>query len=165
VSKEKALSLIKGFSFSFEDDGKEIKAWFSAISGLEKVYVDGELVSSQRNLSSKSSCIFSIGPNEYSVNMKAVSLLEGPYVCTLNKNGKEYKRQKLLQSRNKPFFVWIAFVFSAALSGLLVLAAAYWQLPVVSFTVFGVISTVVSVAYAIQKEINMCVIEDESINH
>lgn len=142
MSKEKAFSLTKGYSFLFEDEGKKIETWFSALSGLEKVYVDGELVSSQRNLSTDSSNVFSIGPNEYSTNMKAVSLLKGPFVCTLIKNGKEYKRQKLVfpkvpaQVSRLSFLV--RFISCIILGGLFGFVSFYFQLPKESIYIFSV---------------------------
>ena len=129
MSKEKTFSLTKGYSFSFEDEGKEIQAWFSALSGLEKVYVDGELVSSQRNLSTDSSNVFSIGQNEYSTNLKVASLLKGPFICTLSKNGNKYKRQKLifpkLQSKSSKFSFLVRFTFFIVLGGLVGLSSSY----------------------------------------
>jgi 23S rRNA pseudoU1915 N3-methylase RlmH len=96
MSNQNEFSYWKGYTFSFEDEGFQIEAWFSALSGLEKVFVDGEMVSSHRNLSANSTNTFKICDNEYSINMQAVSVFRGPFVCTLNKNGEGYKRQKLI---------------------------------------------------------------------
>ena len=52
---EKSFSFLKGYSFLFDDDGRKIEAWFSALSGLEKVFVDGDLISSKRNVSTQTS--------------------------------------------------------------------------------------------------------------
>lgn len=96
MSENKKFRLTKGYSFIFQEEGHQIEAWFSALSGLEKIYVDGKLASVQRNLSTKSTQTFKIGGNEYSTNMQAVSLLKGPLICTLSKNGVATKRQKLI---------------------------------------------------------------------
>ena len=101
------FSFTKGYSFSFEENGKEIVAWFSALSGLEKVFVDGELIVSQRNLSARSATAFRIGHDEYATNMQAVSLVKGPFICTLNKNGRPHKRQKLVFPRAELGFLKI----------------------------------------------------------
>jgi hypothetical protein len=93
-----SYSLLKGYSFSFDDEGKEILAWFSSLSGRETIYVDGELVSSQRNISMKSSNNFMIGDNKYSITLKIVNVFKGPVICTLTKNGKEYRRKELVFS-------------------------------------------------------------------
>ncbi|WP_299467715.1 hypothetical protein, partial [uncultured Gimesia sp.] len=96
MSKPKAFSFLKGYSFSFEDDGRTIEAWFSSLSGLQKVFVDGTLLSSQRSVSTESSHSFMIGDDRYTTTTKIVSLSKGPLVCTLSKNGKDLKRQKLI---------------------------------------------------------------------
>lgn len=168
MRKEKAFSLMKGYSFSFEDEGKEIKAWFSALSGLEKIYVDGELVSSQRNISTNSSNNFKIGPNEYSTNMKVVSLIKGPFVCTLTKNGREYKRQKLVfhkalvQSKKLPFIVELTFYI--VLGGLFGFASSHWQLPKDSIYAFlALLFVVVFFYHRNSRKGSGPVIEDEGI--
>jgi hypothetical protein len=146
MGKEKIFSIRKGYTFSFEDEGNVIDAWFSTLSGLEKVYVNGELVSSQRNISTNSTNHFKIGVNEYSINLKAVSLLSGPLVCTLSKNGREYKRQKLvfpkLESSAKVlFFILILGVIS------LEFASSHWQLPKYYILVFFVFVFIASFLY------------------
>ena len=99
MSKKKVFSFLKGYTFSFEDEGNNIQAWFSALSGLEKVYVNGDLVTSQRNYSKKSSLSFSISGNAYTRHMEVTSLLKGPFVCTLTKNSRILQRQKLMAHR------------------------------------------------------------------
>ena len=151
MSKEKAFSFMKGFTFTFQEEENEIEAWFSALSGLEKAYVNGELVSSQRNLSTDSTNSFTIGTNEYSTNLKAVSLLKGPYVCTLSKNGKVHKRQKLVFSGSKPSSKGLPFIarfsFFILLGALFGFARAYWQLPKESIYVFITLLFVIVFTY------------------
>lgn len=168
MSKEKIFSFRKGYTFSFEEEGSVIEAWFSALSGLEKVYVNGELVSSQRNLSTDSTNSFSIGPNEYSTTLSVVSLFKGPFVCTLSKNGNEYKRQKLLfpkgnsSSKGLPFIA--RFSFFIVLGALFGFARAYWQLPKESIYVFLAALFVVVFANQIKTHKGTGpVIEDEKI--
>mgnify|MGYP006075183233 CR=1 FL=1 len=91
-----AISVVKGCSFVFAVEGQEIVAWFSSISGLEKIFVDGALVSLQRNFSKDSNNYFTLGENEYSINLHVVSLFSGPFVCSLKKNSLDYRRQKLV---------------------------------------------------------------------
>jgi hypothetical protein len=140
MSKKKEFSFTKGYTFTFEEDGAVIEVWCSALSGLEKVFVNGELVSSQRNLSTNSTNSFSIGENEYSTNLNAVSLLKGPFVCTLSKNGKEYKRQKLIFMKAEPSGKGLPFIvrlsFFILLGACFGIARSYWQLPKESFYVF-----------------------------
>ncbi|MGH1439930.1 MAG: hypothetical protein ACRBBR_07470 [Cellvibrionaceae bacterium] len=149
MGKKQAFSLIKGYTFSFKDEGKDIQAWFSALTGLERVYINGELVSSQRNLSTDSTNKFSIGYNEYSTNMRVENIFKGPFVCTLSKNGKEYKRQKLifpkLRSKSKKISIFTRFLFFIVLGGLFGFASSYWQFPKESLYFF--IATVFVVIY------------------
>lgn len=155
MSKEKVFSFTKGYKFSFEEEGVLIEAWFSALSGLEKVYVNGELVSSQRNLSTDSTNSFSIGSNEYSTNLNTASLFKGPFVCTLSKNGKEYMRQKLVfpkaerSSNGMPFVVKLSFfIMLGALFGF---ARSYWQLPKESIYVFLVLLFTIVFTYYLRS--------------
>ena len=140
MNSKKVFSFTKGYTFSFEEDGVTIDAWFSAITGLEKVFINGNLVSSQRNISTNSTNSFSIGENEYSTNLNAVS-----------KNGKEYKRQNLVfpkaeeSSKRLPFIV--KFSFFIFLGICLGLARSFWQLPKESIYVFIVLIFVVVFMY------------------
>lgn len=126
MHKENAIGLVKGYTFSFEDGGRRIDAWFGAISGLETVSVDGELISSRRNYSTDSCVDFKLGQDEYCINLKVVSLLKGPFVCTLMKNGVAIRRQRLVFARvvktsRLPFFIELLFfVFLASALGCLV---------------------------------------------
>lgn len=143
MSTEKIFSIVKGYTFSFEEEGNVIDAWFSTFSGLEKVYVNGELVSSQRTLSTNSTNSFNIGENEYSTNLKAVSLLKGPVVCTLSKNGREYKRQKMIFPKFDPsakilFFTLILVVVFFEFASL------HWQLPRYYIVIFFIVVFIVA---------------------
>ena len=165
---EKAFSFRKGYTFSFEEEGNAIDAWFSAFSGLEKVYLNGELVCCQRNLSTDSTNSFYIGAKEYSTNLNAVSVLKGPFVCTLSKNGKEYKRQKLVflnsNSSLKDLHYISRMSFFIALGTSFGFAYSYWQLPKESMFVFLVILSVMVFAYHLKNQKRTTpVIEHEEI--
>lgn len=95
---QRKISLFHGYSFVFNQDGKQIEAWFSALSGLEKITVDGVLIAKRRNLSVNSKNVFAIGGDNYATNLQTVNVLTGPFICTLIKNNKAVKRQKLLLS-------------------------------------------------------------------
>ena len=45
------FSYLKGFVFTFRDNGKRIEALYSGITGLEQVLLNGDVVSQSRNLS------------------------------------------------------------------------------------------------------------------
>lgn len=141
MSKPKAFSFLKGYSFTFDDEGRNIEAWFSSLSGSEKVFVDGTLVSSTRNITTRSSNNFQIGEDSYNTSLKMVSIFKGPVVCTLSKNGEEIKRQKLVYPPHKydlkkPAYWFELLIYLAAFSlisvGVFVFALNYWQLSVKS---------------------------------
>ena len=96
MTQGQTFSYIKGYSFHFDDQGHQIEAWFSCLSGREKLLVDGELIKQQRSISRHSVTGFTIDGQAYKLNMDVVSLLTGPFVCTLSKNGQPIKRQKLV---------------------------------------------------------------------
>jgi len=115
MEKDQKISLTKGYTFYFKDDEEnKIEAWFSIISGLEKVFVNGQLVSSQRNYSTDSTNTFNISNNEYSTNFKVSKIFKGPFICTLNKNGIPYKRQIItfpeIKTKNRILWIGIGVV-------------------------------------------------------
>ena len=50
----------KGYEFIFNFEGKEIRAWYSFFSGLEKVFLDDKEIISQRNVQRVSKTTFEI---------------------------------------------------------------------------------------------------------
>lgn len=130
MNNKSVFSFRKGYSFVFSDEGKEIKAWFSALTGLERIYVDGVMVSSQRNLSKNSNSEIKIGTNDYSTNMNVASISKGPFVCTLYKNGQAYKRQRLVFPKSGKLKLTTIFVLSILIGVLFGIARVYWQFPV-----------------------------------
>ncbi len=118
---QRKISMFHGYSFVFNQDGKQIEAWFSALSGLEKITVDGVLISKRRNFSVNSKNEFAIGSDKYATSLQAVNVLTGPFVCTLTKNSKAVKRQKLLfsaASSKWPIFLIILFGFIGGFNSL-----------------------------------------------
>ena len=118
---QRKISIFHGYSFVFNQDGKHIEAWFSALSGAEKIYVDGVLISKRRNLSVNSKNAFVIGTDNYATSLQAVNVLTAPFVCTLTKNNKAVKRQKLLFSASNskwPLFIIILFGFIGGFNSL-----------------------------------------------
>lgn len=118
---QRKISVFHGYSFLFDCDGKQIEAWYSALSGMEKISVDGVLISKRRSLSVNSKHEFAIGGENYATNLQAVNVLAGPFVCTLTKNNKAIKRQKLVYSASNskwPLFLIILFGFIGGFNSL-----------------------------------------------
>lgn len=140
MDNKKAFSFTKGYTFRFEDNGHVIEHWNSAFSGSEKVYVNGELVASQRNLSKDSNTSFSIGANTYVLNLKVTSIQKGPFVCTLSKNGLPYQQQRLIFSKDSAetsaSSITGKLLFFVVLGAMFGLVRVYWQLPMVFSILF-----------------------------
>ncbi len=159
--EQRPFSLINGYSFVFEHQGHSIEAWFSALTGFEKVYVDGALVSSQRSLRTDTKNSFTIDDNNFSTSLTAVSLMKGPFVCTLNKNGVPILRQRLVfpaRSKTSPIaslvlFMLLGFFFS--------LAGGYFGFP--TWSIYCFIAAVCAVALVRdRRKIRRPFIEEES---
>ena len=84
------------YSFSFEDEGVWIQAWFGAISTRARIYVDGKLVYSRWIYQPNSPHAFQFGGNEYAIVTATNLIKDRPWTCTLCKNGSELKRQRLI---------------------------------------------------------------------
>jgi hypothetical protein len=85
------FSLRKGLDLYFLDGGNHIKVRVSVISGMEKVYANGKLVSCKRGFSRKSSHIFVVNNITYKIVVDVENLTKGPYNCTLFRSGKAIK--------------------------------------------------------------------------
>ena len=161
MSNTDSFSFLRGYSFSFEDNGNTIKAWFSSLTGKEKVFVNNQLVSSQRNLSKNSSNHFSIKDDNYSTSIIVKSIFTGPITCTLIKNNTPFKRKKLIfkniEHVNKHSYALrlIAYVTLGLLLGFLLKPiSSYLQLPetVIFTSAFLVIFIAIYFNYRFNKK-------------
>ncbi len=114
---QRKISMFHGYSFVFNQDGKQIEAWFSALSGAEKVYVDGVLISARRNLSINSKNEFTVAGDTYVTSLEQVNVIMGPFICTLTKNDQVVKRQKLLFSSSGSKWLLFPAVLLGAIAG------------------------------------------------
>jgi hypothetical protein len=98
TNRKSEFSMLKGYSFVFEADGHLVEAWFSSLTGAEKIFVDGALVSKKRNIKRNSQTDFLIEgySSVYSIDLTIISLLKGPFICTLVKDGVPIQRQRLV---------------------------------------------------------------------
>lgn len=90
------FSFRHGYSFVFEDNGQQIRLWCSAFSGLEKLYLNDELLDTRRRFARQAATQFFVGPDEYTVNLNTISMLRGPHDCMLSKNGLPIKKKRLV---------------------------------------------------------------------
>lgn len=86
LNKEK-VSLKHGYWFYFDDEGTQIAAHGSALSGKEAVFIDGEIASTKRSFSRKSTHDFQYQEHYYQVVFFMESMLKGTLSCSLYKDG------------------------------------------------------------------------------
>jgi hypothetical protein len=104
---EKSEGSIKnGIWFVYEDGSNLFHIWISAISGKEKIYLNGQIVSEGRTVKKNSALNFqdSDGAN-YEVKFKIISLVKGTMMCSLIKNGELIKTFKSTSVQDKKFNV------------------------------------------------------------
>ena len=159
----KPISILKGYEFEFECEGRRIEAWFSAFSGLEKVLIDGQLVSSRRNFSKHSQSTFSIGSATCSTSLDVESLLKGPFVCTLFRNGEPFKRQRLVfpASTTSTNNFWYQIGIFVLLGIVLGVTHSYFSLPNWFFWVFIALVFAVSLYWSWGKPVKPYIEEEE----
>ena len=135
------LDLKKGFSFNFENSGNEITLKCSPFSGLEEVFVNDKLVTSKKTYSKNSTHTFEIGESSFSIDLITVSLLKGPIICTLNKNGLPQKRKQIVfkipetntdDIKFEPKNDYRKYILCAIIVVIYVAAKIYWELPIES---------------------------------
>jgi hypothetical protein len=120
------VSLLKGFWFIFRDGDREIAAHGSALSGRERIFVNGQLVSEKRSLSMTSRHQFSWEENMYEIMFHIPRILAGRMECSLMKDGIFVECFKT----SYKFKFKIAKIVTATLAGaLLGFTFAYFRLP------------------------------------
>jgi hypothetical protein len=134
-----SLSYIRGFNFYFEDDGHIIHVWSSAITGLEKVYVDNALVSTSRNVSTLSEHEIKIGSIDYKVVFSAESIIKGPFHCTLYKNNTLLKNKKIMfGNQERPLVRLARRLFIFLLLVMLGVVCSYFDIPAWCFVILSI---------------------------
>jgi len=147
MNKDENLNLKEGLLFTFDDLDNQIELKCSPYSGLEEVFVNGELVTSKRSYSKNSTVNFDIGKNAYTLNLKTDSLLKGPITCTLSRNGTPQKKKQIVIIPPEIETVpsekvalkkssYKEYVLYFILGILFVIVKIQWELPFVSFFYF-----------------------------
>jgi len=141
MSDENHVDLKKGISFSFQDDGDQINFKSSPYSGLEEVYVNGKLITSQKNYSKKSSADFELDGNAYTIELEVVSMMKGPINCTLKKGDSAIKKKQIVFIKPDNDSSSITgnpkkYIFAAIAGMLFAFIKIYLELPFESFYYF-----------------------------
>lgn len=165
INSYEEFGFFKGYTFVFCEGNNIIKAWFSCLSGLEKVYVNDSLVSEQRNYKTDSENTFNVGKDTYASKFSTESILKGPFVCDLHKNGQLIKRQKLIfPATKKTRFKGIyGFLFCILLGVIFGFSMAFFKLPTWSVYVFLVFIFIISFSFNMSGS-NKPHIEEEICN-
>jgi hypothetical protein len=126
IPQNSQVSLLKGYWFIFKDGDQLIAANGSALTGQERIFVNGQLVSKKRTLNLTSIHSFSWEENVYDVKFYMPRLLAGKLDCSLTKNGVLIECLKT----SYKFKSRIPKIISAAVvGGLLGFFTAYYYLP------------------------------------
>ncbi len=136
MSLDKSVNLKKGVSFEFEDSGNKITFRSSPFSGLEEVLVNGELVTSKKSYSKISTLEFPIGDDTYAIVIELVSMIKGPIICTLMKNGAVQKKKQIVFKLPDTKFSKKLYAFCALLGAFFVFIQVYFELPLKSYYFF-----------------------------
>ena len=125
-------SVKNGAWFVFPMQGYTIRVWGSLLTGIERVYVDDQIVSEHRSLGKLSEHRFSRNGEDFLATYTTVSLLRGPLECRLFRGGTlvgalraSFKSQ--WSYSHDDFLRLIVFIVGGALVGLLV-AVFKWPL-------------------------------------
>ncbi|RTE86745.1 MULTISPECIES: hypothetical protein [Gammaproteobacteria] len=105
----------------FDHEDHQITVWFSTYSGLEKIYVDGELVSQARSWHMRNTHNFKVDDKEYTVEVAVKScknLLLGIYNVYFSVDGQRVDQDELefmkyigQGHKGKPF-TWKRFILT-----------------------------------------------------
>src|SRR4051812_18917399 len=80
-------SIKNGYWFISPIQGFVVRAWGSALTGIERVYLDSLVVSEHRNAGKYSEHRFQAHGDDFMVTFTTKSLLRGPLDCRLIRNG------------------------------------------------------------------------------
>jgi len=119
-----SVSLTDGYWFYFEDEGTQIVAHGSALSGKETVFVDREIVSTKRSFSRKSIHDFHYKGHAYQIVFFMESILSGTLSCSLYKNG------ELISATTKSYsiktFNWKTFLIAMTVGAIIGYSTVWW---------------------------------------
>lgn len=141
------VSLTKGAWFLFPLGDVVIRAWVSSLSGMERIYLDGELVSEHRSAGLDSRHTVHANGEEFTITFKTQSLLNGQLECCLSRDGNpikcyhtEYQAAKRTSSTWRWLLIAIGIVTGAVVAPQ---GGALWMM-VSLFVVLGMIGAAIA---------------------
>jgi len=94
VNVDDGVNYKTGFNFIFSEEGNTIRAFGSAKSGKEQVFVNDNLMTEKRSFGRRSCLSFESNEHQYEVEFHMVNLFTGELHCTLIKDGVHVKTLK-----------------------------------------------------------------------
>jgi len=110
-------SYLGGIWFVFSDEGHRIAAWGSAFTGLERIHVDGALVSEKRALQRKSAHEFDVAGRCYHVSFETRHGRDAAVCCRLDKDGAPVGVLRARYVYGRFLQTWHLFVMAIVLCG------------------------------------------------
>ena len=107
-------SYLGGYWFIFSDEARQIAAWGSSLTGLERIYVDGVQVSERRKLATESAHGFSVGERRYRVSFEAE---RSAVRCRLERDGVQAGILQIRWLPRRQLAMWQVLVLAIALTG------------------------------------------------
>jgi len=96
VSTEPGINVWEGMWFHFEIDGDQVSVHGSAWSGAEKVWVNDNLVSETRTLTSLASVHYiRVGERDLEVHLRTADILRGSYEVEICHAGERLRYSRL----------------------------------------------------------------------
>ncbi|MEQ8289954.1 MAG: hypothetical protein RIB78_09535 [Gammaproteobacteria bacterium] len=137
----------KGYDFRFDFNGLSFRAGGSPLSGKEYVYVDGELISSQRSISTLSTHEFAIHSDHYRLELEVLDKSKGELACRLYCDD---KLVKLFAARPKRLFITKPLFAISVFVALLIYDDIITSLPMSYTLAFMVLLVAIDVIYPLR---------------
>jgi hypothetical protein len=110
-------SYLGGTWFVFSEESHRIAAWGSALTGLERIHVDGALVSEKRALQRDSAHEFDVAGHHYRVSFKARLWQNATVCCRLDRDGAPVGVLRARRVQRRFLQIWQLFVMAIVLCG------------------------------------------------
>ena len=91
INKPLTFSVLNGITARFNIDGQELVVWGSSWTGMEKIWLNGELVSEKRSLRFKTVHTFSVDDSEYEVELDITHSYKSEVSASVVKDGAHLK--------------------------------------------------------------------------
>lgn len=124
------ITSTKGMYFRFIDGENSIEACFASFSGVEKIYLNENLISEAKGYGLSSSHEFASEQQSYKLELQSISLLKGEMRCSLHRDGELVNEFKVYRVKPPE---WHNYAFGGVVGGVSVwlhkqLDISYWSL-------------------------------------